>query len=51
VEGSAWRLFDRVAAEYDIVVPFFAEFGAAIAAAVNPRMAATSSISAPGEVP
>ncbi|GIF77413.1 class I SAM-dependent methyltransferase [Asanoa siamensis] len=34
--GPTWTLFDRVAADYDAVVPFFAEFGAAIVAAVDP---------------
>ena len=33
---SAWRLFDRVAPDYDAVVPFFAEYGATIMAAVDP---------------
>lgn len=33
---STWELFDRVAADYDGVVPFFAEFGAAIVAAIDP---------------
>jgi SAM-dependent methyltransferase len=36
VDGSSWRLFDRVAAEYDEIVPFFAEFGVAIVAALDP---------------
>lgn len=36
MDGSAWRLFDRVAADYDEVVPFFAEFGAAIMAVLDP---------------
>jgi ubiquinone/menaquinone biosynthesis C-methylase UbiE len=36
VDESAWRLFDRVAADYDDVVPFFAEYGAAILAALDP---------------
>jgi SAM-dependent methyltransferase len=36
VDTSAWRLFDRVAADYDEVVPFFAEFGVAIVAALDP---------------
>ena len=34
--GPTWRLFDRVAAEYDDVVPFFAEYGTAIVAALAP---------------
>jgi ubiquinone/menaquinone biosynthesis C-methylase UbiE len=37
VDGPSWRLFDRVAADYDEVVPFFAEFGAAIVAALDPQ--------------
>jgi SAM-dependent methyltransferase len=37
VDGSSWRLFDRVAADYDEVVPFFAEYGAAIVAALDPQ--------------
>ena len=36
VDESAWRLFDRVAADYDDVVPFFAEYGAAIMAVLDP---------------
>jgi hypothetical protein len=36
VDTSAWRLFDRIAADYDEVVPFFAEYGAAIVAALDP---------------
>lgn len=30
MDGSAWKLFHRVAADYDQVAPFFAEYGAAI---------------------
>jgi ubiquinone/menaquinone biosynthesis C-methylase UbiE len=36
VDKPAWHLFDRVATEYDDVVPFFAEFGAAIVAVLDP---------------
>src|SRR5215475_633664 len=36
MEGSAWQLFDRVAADYDQVVPFFAEYGAAIVQVLDP---------------
>jgi ubiquinone/menaquinone biosynthesis C-methylase UbiE len=36
VDEPAWRLFDRVAADYDEVVPFFAEFGRAIMAVLDP---------------
>jgi len=36
VNTSTWKLFDRVAADFDQVVPFFAEFGAAIMAALDP---------------
>ncbi len=36
MNGSAWELFDRVAADYDEVVPFFASFGTAIIAAIDP---------------
>jgi ubiquinone/menaquinone biosynthesis C-methylase UbiE len=36
VDESAWHLFDRVAAEYDEVVPFFAEYGIAIVALLDP---------------
>lgn len=32
----AWTLFDRVAADYDEVVPFFAEYGAAIVDVLDP---------------
>ncbi|MEV0718428.1 methyltransferase domain-containing protein [Asanoa sp. NPDC050611] len=34
--GPAWTLFDRVAADYDGVLPFFADFGRAIVDAVDP---------------
>ncbi|GIH13030.1 class I SAM-dependent methyltransferase [Rugosimonospora africana] len=34
--GPTWQLFDRVAGQYDEVVPFFAEFGAAIVEALAP---------------
>ena len=34
--GPSWPLFDRVAAEYDEVVPFFARYGEAIVAALAP---------------
>ena len=34
---STWKLFDRVAVDYDQVVPFFAEYGAAIMAALDPQ--------------
>lgn len=36
MEGSAWRLFDRVAADYDQVAPFFAEYGVAIMEVLDP---------------
>jgi SAM-dependent methyltransferase len=36
VSGRTWGLFDRVAAEYDEVVPFFARYGVAIVAALAP---------------
>ncbi|NUR29627.1 MAG: methyltransferase domain-containing protein [Catenulispora sp.] len=36
MDGPSWELFDRVSAEYDGVVPFFAEFGAAILATIDP---------------
>ncbi|WP_027342075.1 class I SAM-dependent methyltransferase [Hamadaea tsunoensis] len=36
MQGSSWELFDRVAADYDEVVPFFASFGTAIIAAIDP---------------
>jgi SAM-dependent methyltransferase len=36
VDGPAWRLFDRVAGEYDEVVPFFAEYGRSMMAAIDP---------------
>jgi ubiquinone/menaquinone biosynthesis C-methylase UbiE len=36
VNVAAWKLFDRVAADYDQVVPFFAEYGAAIVAVIDP---------------
>lgn len=36
MDGAAWKLFDRVAGDYDEVVPFFAEFGAAIVAVLEP---------------
>ncbi|MBW6435622.1 methyltransferase domain-containing protein [Actinoplanes hulinensis] len=34
--ASTWRIFDRVAADYDSVVPFFAEYGAAIVDVLGP---------------
>lgn len=37
MDGSSWRLFHRVAADYDQVVPFFAEYGAAIMPALDPQ--------------
>ncbi|WP_144126942.1 class I SAM-dependent methyltransferase [Catellatospora sichuanensis] len=33
---SAWKLFERVAADYDQVAPFFAEFGRAIVDVLDP---------------
>ncbi|MER7008894.1 methyltransferase domain-containing protein [Dactylosporangium sp. NPDC000555] len=36
MEDSAWKLFDRVAADYDQVAPFFAEYGAAIMDVLDP---------------
>jgi 16S rRNA A1518/A1519 N6-dimethyltransferase RsmA/KsgA/DIM1 with predicted DNA glycosylase/AP lyase activity len=36
VNEPAWNLFDRVAADYDEVVPFFAEYGAAIVDVLDP---------------
>lgn len=36
VDVATWKLFDRVAKDYDEVVPFFAEFGTAIVAALDP---------------
>jgi ubiquinone/menaquinone biosynthesis C-methylase UbiE len=36
MNGSAWELFDRVAADYDEVVPFFASFGTAITVTIDP---------------
>jgi len=36
MEEPAWRLFDRVAADYDQVAPFFAEYGAAIVDVLDP---------------
>ncbi len=33
---QTWRLFDRVAGDYDQVVPFFREYGAAIVRAIAP---------------
>jgi ubiquinone/menaquinone biosynthesis C-methylase UbiE len=36
VNVATWKLFNRVAQDYDEVVPFFAEFGAAIMAALDP---------------
>jgi ubiquinone/menaquinone biosynthesis C-methylase UbiE len=36
VDGPSWRLFDRIAGDYDEVAPFFAEYGAAIVAALDP---------------
>lgn len=36
MSGRTWSLFDRVAAEYDEVVPFFARYGVAIVAALAP---------------
>jgi SAM-dependent methyltransferase len=33
---ATWQLFDRVAGEYDQVVPFFAEYGAAVMAVLDP---------------
>jgi ubiquinone/menaquinone biosynthesis C-methylase UbiE len=36
VNAPAWKLFDRVAADYDQVVPFFAEFGAEIISVLEP---------------
>jgi SAM-dependent methyltransferase len=37
VNGSSWQLFDRVAEDYDEIVPFFAEYGRAIVAALDPQ--------------
>ncbi|GHJ46806.1 methyltransferase [Catellatospora sp. TT07R-123] len=34
--GPTWKLFDRIAADYDQVAPFFAEYGTAIVAAIDP---------------
>ncbi|WP_204301226.1 class I SAM-dependent methyltransferase [Actinoplanes campanulatus] len=34
--ASTWRIFDRVAADYDSVVPFFAAYGAAIVDVLGP---------------
>ena len=36
MNAATWKLFDRVANDYDEVVPFFAGFGAAIMAAIDP---------------
>ena len=36
VHEPAWQLFDRVAADYDQVAPFFAEYGSAIVDALDP---------------
>ena len=36
MDTSTWKLFDRVAGDYDEVVPFFAEFGATIMAVLDP---------------
>ncbi|MEV6923856.1 class I SAM-dependent methyltransferase [Dactylosporangium sp. NPDC051485] len=36
MNGSTWELFDRVAADYDEVVPYFASFGTAIMATIDP---------------
>ena len=36
MNAATWKLFDRVANDYDEVVPFFADFGAAIMAAIDP---------------
>ncbi|GAA2337023.1 class I SAM-dependent methyltransferase [Dactylosporangium salmoneum] len=36
MEESAWKLFDRVAADYDQVAPFFAEYGEAIMDVLDP---------------
>ncbi|MCW6004148.1 methyltransferase domain-containing protein [Micromonospora sp. CPCC 205371] len=36
MDGPAWKLFDRVADDYDEVAPFFAQFGAAIVAVLDP---------------
>ncbi|NUT19813.1 MAG: methyltransferase domain-containing protein [Hamadaea sp.] len=33
---ATWKLFDRLAPDYDEVVPFFAEFGAEIVATLDP---------------
>lgn len=42
MQESAWKLFDRIAADYDQVAPFFAEYGAAIVAALDPTGRAPS---------
>ena len=36
MDQSVWKLFDRVAADYDEVVPFFADSGRAIIAVLDP---------------
>ncbi|MEV0458173.1 class I SAM-dependent methyltransferase [Catellatospora methionotrophica] len=36
MDASAWKLFDRVAADYDQVAPFFADFGRAIVEVLDP---------------
>jgi ubiquinone/menaquinone biosynthesis C-methylase UbiE len=36
MDKAAWELFDRVAADYDQVAPFFAEYGAAIMHVLDP---------------
>ncbi|HEY0002326.1 MAG TPA: class I SAM-dependent methyltransferase [Actinoplanes sp.] len=36
MNASTWKLFERVAADYDQVVPFFAEYGAAIVQMLDP---------------
>src|SRR5262245_51930393 len=36
MEESAWKLFDRIAGDYDRVAPFFAEYGAAIVDVLDP---------------
>lgn len=36
MEESSWRLFDRVADEYDQILPFFSQWGAGIVGALDP---------------
>ena len=34
--GASWQLFERVADEYDQVIPFFASYGASIVSVLSP---------------